>query len=162
MAALAPALPTARVLDLFAGSGALGLEALSRGAREVVFVERSPRVLRVLRANVERLGAGGEVRIVRADAISYLEGLARFDFDLAVADPPYRGDRPDAVVKCFQRIPFARELWIEHRAGAVPGGGGAARVRRYGGTALSTFFAGDRSGGHRREDESEEEGEDHA
>ena len=80
----------ARVLDLFAGSGALGLEALSRGAREVTFVERAPAALKALRANLAALGADADV--VRADALRWLRaasGGAR-QYDLVLLDPPYR------------------------------------------------------------------------
>jgi 16S rRNA (guanine966-N2)-methyltransferase len=80
----------ARVLDLFAGSGALGLEALSRGAAAVTFVESAPAALRALRANVTALGA--EAEIARADALKWLRsasGRAR-QYDLVFLDPPYR------------------------------------------------------------------------
>lgn len=78
----------ARCLDLFAGSGALGLEALSRGAREVVFVERDPTVARTLRAELERLGAGARARLIEADAARYLAGPVE-PFDGAFLDPPF-------------------------------------------------------------------------
>src|SRR3954467_7982650 len=80
----------ARVLDLFAGSGALGLEALSRGAASATLVERAPAALRVLRDNVADLGAGAE--IVAADARSYLRGARGqgAQYDLVFLDPPYR------------------------------------------------------------------------
>jgi 16S rRNA (guanine966-N2)-methyltransferase len=80
----------ARVLDLFAGSGALGLEALSRGAARATFVESAQPALAVLRANVEALGADAE--IVRADASRWLRAApsdAR-QYDLVFLDPPYR------------------------------------------------------------------------
>ena len=77
------------MLDLFAGSGALGLEALSRGAREVTFVERAPAALKSLRENLAALGA--EARVERADALRWLRaasGGAR-QYDLVFLDPPY-------------------------------------------------------------------------
>jgi 16S rRNA (guanine(966)-N(2))-methyltransferase RsmD len=80
----------ARVLDLFAGSGALGLEALSRGAAEATFVDVAAPAIRAVRANLDALGAGAEVR--RQDALRYL-GSARNearDYDLVFLDPPYR------------------------------------------------------------------------
>ena len=80
----------ARVLDLYAGSGALGLEALSRGAAEVVFVERDARALAVLRANLDALGAEADVR--RADALAALRDARERGetYDLVLCDPPYR------------------------------------------------------------------------
>ena len=80
----------ARVLDLFAGSGALGLEALSRGAAAVTFVESAPAALRALRANVAALGA--EADVVRADAFTWLRAASAGvrQYDLVFLDPPYR------------------------------------------------------------------------
>ena len=79
-----------RVLDLFAGSGALGLEALSRGAASATLVERAPGALRALRANVEALGAPADV--VAADARSFLRSAREqgAEYDLVFLDPPYR------------------------------------------------------------------------
>jgi 16S rRNA (guanine(966)-N(2))-methyltransferase RsmD len=80
----------ARVLDLFAGSGALGIEALSRGAAEATFVDSSPAAIKALRANLEALGVDAEVR--RADARVFLRGASRagHHYDLVFLDPPYR------------------------------------------------------------------------
>ncbi len=78
------------VLDLYAGSGALGIEALSRGARSAVFVERDPRALAVLRGNLATVGAEGEVR--RVDVLAALRDARERGetYDLVVCDPPYR------------------------------------------------------------------------
>ena len=78
----------ARVLDLYAGSGALGLEALSRGAVEAVLVESAPRVLPVLRANVEAVGLPG-ARVVAGSVPTVVAAPATAPFDLVLADPPY-------------------------------------------------------------------------
>ena len=88
-----PPLPEdARVLDLFAGSGALGLEALSRGARRVVFVDDHPDSRAAIRRNVEALGAAGETQILRRDAtcLGALPPPVNGPFDLRLLDPPYR------------------------------------------------------------------------
>jgi len=79
-----------RVLDLFAGSGALGLEALSRGAGEATFVERDRSALRALRANLDSLGA--EARVIGGDAHAFLRDArgAGAVYDLVFLDPPYR------------------------------------------------------------------------
>ena len=80
----------ARVLDLFAGSGALGLEALSRGAAAVTFVDSAPAAVRAVRANLEALGVEAEVR--RADARAFLRNARAGgrQYDLVLLDPPYR------------------------------------------------------------------------
>ncbi|TVR61507.1 MAG: 16S rRNA (guanine(966)-N(2))-methyltransferase RsmD [Candidatus Competibacteraceae bacterium] len=84
---LAPVLPGARCLDLFAGSGALGIEALSRGAAEVIFVERHPLAARALRENLERLQAR-EACVEPADALDWLRQPGR-PFEIAFLDPPF-------------------------------------------------------------------------
>src|SRR4051812_26767676 len=89
MSALQPEIPGARVLDLYSGSGALGLETLSRGAAHATFVEKAAPALRALRANIEKLGAGSAAEVVRADALAYARALEADAFDIVVADPPY-------------------------------------------------------------------------
>jgi 16S rRNA (guanine966-N2)-methyltransferase len=86
----AEAVQGARVLDLFAGSGALGIEALSRGAAESVFVDSDPRAVAAIEQNVETLGANG--RVHRRDALAWLKA-ADGTFDLVFADPPYSSAR---------------------------------------------------------------------
>jgi 16S rRNA (guanine966-N2)-methyltransferase len=130
-------LPGAAVLDLFAGSGALGLEALSRGAASAVFVEISSGSLRALRENIAALGAGEVATVRRADALRFAEGLPPHAFDVAFADPPYGHAAAARVAELWQSTPFARLLGVEHRAGEpMPPGGDQ---RRYGGTAV-TFY----------------------
>ena len=80
------------VLDLFAGSGSLGLEAMSRGARQVTFVDKSPQSLQVLEANVKMLGCADQCTSYAADVFWYLKN-ARRAFDLVFVDPPYRLER---------------------------------------------------------------------
>lgn len=141
MSALQPLLPGARVLDLYAGSGALGLETLSRGAARVTFVERAGGALRALRANVRRLGAEAECDVVRADALDYAATLEAGQFDLALADPPYGIGAAAALAELFLQQHFADWLWVEHGANeALPEMAGA-RTRRYGDTALTSIPA---------------------
>lgn len=86
-----------RVLDLYAGTGALGIEALSRGAALAVFVERDPRAVRTIRENLRRTGLEGRARVHRADARGYLRGAGEHPFDLVFLDPPYAA--PEAEVE---------------------------------------------------------------
>ena len=138
MSILAGALPGARVLDLYAGSGALGLEALSRGAESVTFVELNPPSLRALETNVAALGVGDRVTVQRGDALRYAERLGAEAFDLALADPPYSRDDAARLVALFRRTPFARILSVEHSAAERLDGD---ETRRYGDTALTFCHA---------------------
>ena len=138
MSALGGSLVELTVLDLFAGSGALGLEALSRGAEHVVFVERSAGALRVLRANVHTPGAHESCTVVADDVFRYLaRDPARVD--VALADPPYDGDAADRLAARFLEDPFADELWLEHRWRHELDVPDTARTRRYGDTAITTL-----------------------
>jgi len=87
----------ARVLDLFAGTGALGLEALSRGAERAVFVEADASVLRVTRTNAAALAVEEACSLVRSDALKWLRRPVRQRFDLVFADPPYDLDEIPAL-----------------------------------------------------------------
>lgn len=128
----------ARVVDLFAGSGALGLEALSRGAREAIFVERSGPVLETLRENIEELGAGDdEVAVIRADAVDYADDLEEGAFDLALADPPYGHGLARRLFEIHADRAFARELWVEHASDDPLPEDPDLRSRPYGDTTLS-------------------------
>ena len=137
MSIVNPRLPGARVLDLFAGSGALGLEALSRGADRADFVEVSPASLRALRENAEALGAGDAAVIRRGDAMRFVEGLEAGAYDVAFADPPYDMGLAERVARRWLEVPFAALIGIEHGAREpMPEGGD---TRKYGTTAI-TFF----------------------
>lgn len=131
-------LPGARVLDLFAGSGALGLEALSRGAASAVFVESAPKSVRTLLENVHSLGAGDRVVVHRMDARRFMAGLGSGEFDVAFADPPYRMEIATELAARWQITPFARVFGIEHeREVVLP----AADRREYGDTVVSFYRA---------------------
>jgi len=139
MSAMGPSIPGARVLDLFAGSGALGLECLSRGAASVVLVERARGALKVLEGNVALLGAGDRATVVAADALSWLRKLPPLSFDLALADPPYQRGFAAELLEIWTASPFARELWVEHRSSDPFPSRPGARQRRYGDTVLTTL-----------------------
>ncbi|MDQ6689352.1 MAG: 16S rRNA (guanine(966)-N(2))-methyltransferase RsmD [Gemmatimonadota bacterium] len=130
-------LPGARVLDLYSGSGALGLEALSRGADSAEFVEKDPKSLRALEANITALGASDLVSVHKQSALSFAGGLGALDYDVAFADPPYAsGDAQRLATRWIER-PFSSVLSIEHSAkDAMPEGG---VTRKYGSTAI-TFY----------------------
>ncbi len=145
---LATRAPESRFLDLFAGSGAVGLEAWSRGAAHVTWVERDPRTAAVLRGNVTALcrpeaGMAGATEIVGMDALRWLErGNAAAPYDLIFADPPYDRDRAcdwprrlaDALSAGAWLMPDA--LFIFEQAAsvpeAIPQGWRSVSNRRYG------------------------------
>jgi len=137
-------LPGASVLDLYAGSGALGLEAASRGAAHVTLVERDRRTLTVLRDNVEVVGLP-EVEVVAGEVTAILAGppAPGAPFDLVLADPPYL--LPDAEVAAMLQavlphLAVGATVVVERgsRQGAVrwPAGYAPAEARRYGTTML--------------------------
>lgn len=78
-----------KILDLFAGSGALGIEALSRGAQEVVFVDNSFSSLDLIRKNLEKLGFEDKSKLIKKNVLRFLKGEFKGRFDLILADPPY-------------------------------------------------------------------------
>ena len=130
-------LPGARVLDLYAGSGALGLEALSRGAVIADFVEKDPKSLRALQENIETLGADELAKVHRKAALPFAQSLSRFDYDVTFADPPYASDDAARLAEHWRALPFSRVLSVEHQAtAAMPDGGD---TRKYGSTAI-TFY----------------------
>lgn len=141
MSAMGGRMDGLRVADLFAGSGALGLETLSRGAEHVVFVERARSSLKVLEANVATLGAADGVTVVGDDVFHWLRRVEAGTFDLALADPPYGTGEARRLVEAFLDRPFARELWVEHPWRESLPEGTAERTRRYGDTALTHFIA---------------------
>jgi 16S rRNA (guanine966-N2)-methyltransferase len=137
MSILHPEIPGARVVDLFAGSGALGLEALSRGAAHCDFVEIATRSLAALRANAEKLGAGDAAHIVRGDALKFAERLAAGAYDIAFADPPYGLRLASRIAERWLEVPFASVLGVEHASKEqMPEGGD---TRRYGDTGVTIY-----------------------
>lgn len=141
MSMMQSAIPDARVLDLFAGSGGLGLETLSRGARHATFVERSGPVLKTLRSNIRKLGAEDETTVVRGDALKFAGGLERGDYDIVLADPPYGSGEAETLATLFLRSPFADMLWMEHRVTDPLPEGESSETRRYGDTLITYYLA---------------------
>ena len=90
-----------RTLDLFAGVGSLGIEAISRGAEEAIFIERSPDVLRILKNNIHLCGFSNQSKIYRADVFHFMEKMQRQkeQFDLIFADPPYKHTLRQRIVR---------------------------------------------------------------
>jgi 16S rRNA (guanine966-N2)-methyltransferase len=114
MQLVAADLDGARILDLFAGTGALGLEALSRGARYADFVENGPSSLHALKANVAALRVTKKVRIFKKDALPFADALTPERYDVAFADPPYESRMLDRLIERWLRAPWSRVLVAEH------------------------------------------------
>jgi 16S rRNA (guanine966-N2)-methyltransferase len=148
-AILEPDLPDARVLDLFAGSGAAGLEALSRGAGHVTFVDRDPAAIRVIGANLEKTHLGGmAARIIGTDAMRWLADPARNaepPWDVVIVDPPYKDvDLMAAALLAVDPLvrPGGRVVAKHARQAPPPAAAGllaSERERRFGETTL-TFY----------------------
>lgn len=134
-------LPGATVVDLFAGSGALGLEALSRGASHSTFVETASRALRSLEKNIATLDAVDESTIVRKEALSWATTLEPGTFDIAFADPPYGFGIAARLAEIFSERGFAATLWVEHSAGEPMPELAGSRTRRYGDTVITSIPA---------------------
>jgi 16S rRNA (guanine966-N2)-methyltransferase len=147
-ASLAPLLPGASVLDAFAGSGALGLEARSRGADSATFIERERRALDTLRRNIAAVGLDGTT-VIAADAVRTLRDaaqagvLAGSPFDLVLLDPPYALQEDVLATLLADLVPLLAEgatVVIERSAGAPeprwPTSLLATTPRRYGSTRL--------------------------
>jgi 16S rRNA (guanine(966)-N(2))-methyltransferase RsmD len=145
-AILDPDLGDARVLDLYAGSGAAGIEALSRGASHVTFIERDADAGRVIRANLERTHLEGEdVRVVTETVRRWLGNTPRTTFDVVILDPPY--DEPAELLAALRAIgphlapggrvvaKHATGTWLPPSVGLLA----SERERRFGETTL-TFF----------------------
>jgi 16S rRNA (guanine(966)-N(2))-methyltransferase RsmD len=148
-AILEPTLPGARVLDLFAGSGAAGIEALSRGAAEATFVEKDAGAVRVLEDNLARAHVRDRARVVRADALTWLarDGGSTGPWSVVVLDPPYA--EADLLVRALEALsapgvlaPRARVVAKHFWRSPPPARIGllaSDRERRFGETAL-TFY----------------------
>lgn len=137
MSILQTDIPDARILDLFAGSGALGLEALSRGASAAEFVENNAATFRMLQENVATLNAASRAVLHRKDALEFVRALEADTFDVAFADPPYESGADLKLAEQWLNRPFSRVLAIEHSSRTtLPEGGDK---RKYGTSAI-TFY----------------------
>ncbi len=136
----------ASFVDLFAGTGAVGIEALSRGAAEVTFVESKEKRTRALREVLESFGLSERSRIVTREAIAFLKGYDGPGFDILFADPPYRYEGINELIRIIYNRNMVREggtLIIEHASkSALPRRIGNIVLRRryhYGDTVLSRY-----------------------
>ena len=141
---LAPRIAGARVLDAYAGTGAVGIEALSRGAAHVTFVEQDPRAVHLITANLRRCGVDDRYAIIRAGLADAVRRLSAERFDIIFLDPPYGADTlTEAVALAEQAAAADTVIVIEHASKneAPPVSGGVARVRelRSGDSALSFY-----------------------
>jgi 16S rRNA (guanine966-N2)-methyltransferase len=130
-------LPQARILDLFAGTGALGLEALSRGAASADFVETRASSLHALKANIVLIRARDRTRVFRKDALPFAAALREGSYDIAFVDPPYESRMLDRVIEQWQHTRFAAILVAEH-ASTHPLPPGADR-EQFGETSVSYY-----------------------
>ena len=126
----------ARVVDLFAGSGALGIEALSRGAQRCTFVERSRMAIAVVEANLVSTGLDARADVVAMDALGWCRSTTE-PFDLVLADPPYAFVDWNAMLAV---VPADLVVAESNRTIVAPPGWKTARERRYG-TTVTTFLA---------------------
>lgn len=132
----------AKVLDAFAGSGAVGFEALSRGASHVTFVERDKVAQNVLKNNIEILGVESTTDIIRAPVSSWLETYNGDGFDLIFADPPYHDPQFSTITRLFKLLKKNGLMVLSHPGrGEEPTKLGVVVVdnRRYG-NAFLTFY----------------------
>ena len=143
-AAWSPGIEGSRIIDLFAGSGAMGLEALSRGAGACLFVERTEAALACIRANVEAFGLGPRTRLLRQDATRLARRLDdEAPFDLALLDPPYgQGLGETALMALHAGGWFAEGAVVVLERGADEGpltlpGFGLIDERRYGAASVA-------------------------
>lgn len=118
----------ARVLDLFSGSGALGLEALSRGARSVDFVEQGGEALHALKANRVKFRVSKKTRLFKKDVFVFLQRVDPGAYEIAFADPPYTSGAALKLLEYWLTNPFSTVLSLEHPREVTLPGGGTRRV----------------------------------
>ena len=111
---LGDAVKDARILDLYAGTGALGLEAISRGAKSADFVEFRPSSLHALKANIAALRLRDRTRVFKRDALPFAAMLGEDAYDITFLDPPYESRQLDRVLDSWRERRFSRILAAEH------------------------------------------------
>lgn len=130
-------LEDARVADLFAGTGALGIEAMSRGAKSCDFVESGAAALHALKANTAKLRLRKSTRIFKRDALAFAAALDPGAYDVVFADPPYHSGQLDRLIDVWMKTKFSRILTVEHAADhKLPR---KAQRTRFGDTAISIY-----------------------
>ena len=127
--------PGRRVLDLFAGTGQLGIEALSRGARECVFVDQSAASVALVKKNLEICKM--QAPVIRADALKFLEGCGKFD--LVLADPPYHAGLYDKICQKVFGFDIVNIGMADEPMPPASGPYEKGRTYRYGKIALTTY-----------------------
>lgn len=134
-----------KVLDLFAGSGSLGLEACSRGAGEVTFVERDFEAVRAIKKNLEMLGYSAT--IIRDDVITFLKKSKSLDYDLVFMDPPYRYERCSEAVELLKRailpeysVVLVHERFYEETLPDFGSGAYLLKRKKYGQTEILYYL----------------------
>jgi 16S rRNA (guanine966-N2)-methyltransferase len=145
---LGESVPRARFLDLYAGSGAIGIEALSRGASHATFVESDRAARDAIESNVEVTGFEARAEVVGSDAAHFAETFDGLPFDLAVVDPPFAAGLPSGVLETMVRrgvvsreAPVVVRISTRLAAPEQPAGLRLGRTRKYGDSTLLYFSA---------------------
>lgn len=135
---LASHLPGAKVLDAFAGSGALGIEALSRGVEFTTFVEKSPAAARIIKKNLDKLNLTGQTEVVIGDVEKYFDSKG---FDIILADPPYDNFDAAKVQNLIRSLNDSGVLVLSH-PGEAPTFGGVTlqKTSTYAGAKISIYY----------------------
>jgi len=134
---LADDLKDATCIELFAGTGAIGLEAISRGARRCDFVETRPSSLAALKSNIIKLRLKERTRVFKKDALPFAAQFNEGAYDIAFADPPYESRMLDRLIESWQARRFSRVLAVEHaRTHVLPKG---ALTRTFEDTSITIY-----------------------
>jgi 16S rRNA (guanine966-N2)-methyltransferase len=145
---IAELVPDADVLDLFAGSGAYGLEALSRGARKAVFIEKEREAASAIKRNISSLGVGERAKVITGDVFKAIKELKeeKEAFELVFIDPPYsKGEAKKTLIKVnhYDILKHSGLVIIEHRTGeSLPDSEGDVSIlkrKTYGNTSISIY-----------------------